>query len=167
MRSASDFSHPSPVQVISSTLCILSLLQLPLTFTHPAMSTLNSATLASDDEEDRDFVPVAPKPKRKRPAGTKRTRAERDGSASGSGSSSASDSDDEDVGELEEGEAKRLKVEQEEAEARKRKEAAKEAYRSLLEGDEPTPGTADKVGKDDQVEMVDIKRPRQFAGETI
>lgn len=119
------------------------------------MSTLATADLGpSDDEADTDFVPEGPKKKALRPAGH----------AAGS-DDSGDDSDDEGGAEEVSGELSKLRQEREEIEARERKQRAADAFRAMLEEEKlggPL-GGAPRV----QVEMVEIQRPRRFAGETI
>ena len=125
----------------------------------PTMSTLNTANFGSDDEEDQDFVLPPTKPAKKNgQSSKKRTR----GSQS---PSSSSDSDDSEVDKDDEmkNEAKRLKLEAEEAQALRREKEAEETYKAMLA--ESTLDHRPKV--EAKVEMVEIKRPRQFAGETI
>lgn len=118
------------------------------------MSTLATADLGpSDDEADTDFVPEAPKKKAPRVAGQ----------AAGSDDS---DDDSDDNGEEEiSDELKKLRQEREEIEAIERKQRAAEAFRAMLEEEKlgGPPGGVPRV----QVEMVEIQRPRRFAGETI
>ncbi|KAK1920825.1 bucentaur or craniofacial development-domain-containing protein [Papiliotrema laurentii] len=125
------------------------------------MSTLNSAKLDSDDEDDQDFIPSLPKPRngkaqRKRPRTT-----ESDGSGSSSPSDGEDGEDDEDL----RTEAKRLRAEQEQAETEKRKKDAEALFKSMME--EPAAPQSPAPEKAAPVETVEIKRPRQFAGETI
>lgn len=120
------------------------------------MSTLATADLHSDSEEDGDFVPAS-RPVKKR----KTTKKVKSGSGSDSGSSS-SGSDDDNEGEMgvDGEEAKLLRAE--EAEERKRKAA--EAFASFKD-DKP----AEKLegAKVEKEEMVDVKRERKFAGEIV
>lgn len=133
------------------------------------MSTLATAALDSD-EEDEYFVPEAPKKRGARQiegkaaaAGSKRTREGSAGSQSGSGSES--DTEDEEL-ELEQGESKRLRLEQEEAEEERRRKEAEENYKTLLhEKDEPP--TATSASSAPKPLMVEVRRPRMFAGQLI
>jgi hypothetical protein len=127
------------------------------------MSTLATADLGpSDDEADDDFVPSGPKPKRPKGKGGKRLRS---GSQSSSGSgSSDDDGDDDDVND----EVKRLRAEREEALAAERKQRAADAFRAMQEeARAPAPKVDSPAANKDEVEMVEVKRPRRFAGETI
>ncbi|CAK9783992.1 unnamed protein product [Cutaneotrichosporon oleaginosum] len=112
------------------------------------MSTLATADLVSDDENDGDFVPAAPKPKSK--AKGKRRR----GSASGSDSDTDSDSEV-DAGEL------KAEVADAEAEARRARAAAALAE---MKAEAAAPRKIEKVADE---EMVEVQRPRRFAGETV
>lgn len=127
----------------------------PPSTTEETMSTLATADLGpSDDEADTDFVPEGPKKKVPRTPGQ----------AAGS-DDSGDDSDEEGGGEEVSEELLRLRQERQEAEALERKRRAAEAFRAMLEEEKlggPF-GGASRV----QVEMVEIKRPRRFAGETI
>ena len=125
------------------------------------MATLASADFASDDEGDVDFVPAEPKPKSK----AKRTRAQSD-------SESASDSslDGEGGGEEDsdrKAEIKRLRLEAQKAEEAKRKQAAADVFASMLADDLAKPAPVNTAETKTGVEMVEIERPRQFAGETV
>lgn len=129
----------------------------PTTPTLPAaMSTLATADLGpSDDEADTDFVPEGPKKKAPRVTGQ----------AAGSDDDSGDDSDDEGGAEEVSDELKKLRQEREEQEALDRKQRAAEAFRAMLE-EEKLGGPLGGVPRV-QVEMVEIQRPRRFAGETI
>jgi hypothetical protein len=119
------------------------------------MSTLASAALSSDDEGDADFQLPEPKSKgksRKRP---------RSNSASGS---SSSDSDDE-LDTIDTTEAQKLKAEQEAAESEERRKRAAAAFEAMKMGstaavNKPSLSIAGSG-------MVEVKRARNFAGETI
>jgi hypothetical protein len=116
------------------------------------MSTLASAELPSDDDSDTDFVPVAPAKSKSKSKGKRRRSS--DESGSGSGSSSDDDAVDE--------EAKRHKLDLEAAGTEERKRKAAEAFRAMQ---------AEVVGGPREVkaevEMVEVRRARRFAGETI
>ncbi|WVQ83552.1 hypothetical protein IAT38_005693 [Cryptococcus sp. DSM 104549] len=125
------------------------------------MSTLATANLSSD-ESDADFVPIEPKPRTKR----KTKKRVRSGSASGSGSGSSSGSDSEATSSGEEDDAsakKKAKSEEDEKAAiEERRRKAREEFEKMKA--EAAEGTVE-VRKD--VETVEIKRARRFAGETI
>lgn len=130
------------------------------------MSTLNTATLHSDDEDDGDFVPTASprKIKKRRINPSKRSKTE-----DGSESDSSSGTSGEDEPNIDDEETKKLKVEQVEAEALIRKQKAAEMFASMRE-EVSTPVLSGSKGSEEKkssVEMVEIRRPRQFAGETI
>ncbi|WVF66711.1 hypothetical protein IAT40_001453 [Kwoniella sp. CBS 6097] len=146
------------------------------------MSTLATANLSSD-EEDTDFIPQEPKSKFKRKIQSKtkpkRIRNAREGSASASATSSDSDSDsgssgDEDHDNEKERAAKRLKVEEDEVVERRRR-AKEEFERMKAELNAPASASATTsssaaaagVGTKTGGEMVEIQRPRHFAGNTI
>lgn len=124
------------------------------------MSTLATAILSSD-ESDAEFIPEAPKVKRSR-----KPRAKRVGSGSATDSSSCSSSsgsEDEDA-EVDKRAAKKAKLEEDaknEAEERRRK--AREEFERMKAELSGTPAESVKETE----EMVEIKRPRRFAGETI
>lgn len=121
------------------------------------MSTLATAELGpSDDENDGDFVPQAPA-KKSKVKGAKRPR-----SASHDSDSDSSGSDDD--GEADDDELKKLKAERAEAEAAERKKRAADAFRAMQE--EARSGVP-AAAAPKEVEMVEVKRPRRFAGETI
>lgn len=130
------------------------------------MSTLATADLSSGSS-DEDFVPTAPRPKRpKRKSDKARTHASGSG-GSGSGSSS-SEGEEDGASDVDRGEAKRLKVEAEEAEQEARARKAKDLFATFLAGaggDEKGKAKATEEGR--AVGMVDVKRARRFAGETI
>lgn len=122
------------------------------------MSTLASADLGpSDDEEDADFVPQASK--RTTAKKTKRRRSQ----SPSDGDSQSSDSDD-DAEPVEDTEAKRLKLDQEEAEAAEARRRAAETFAAMKQSAVvPKVEAAPKV----EVKLVQVKRPRRFAGETL
>lgn len=119
------------------------------------MSTLASAALSSDDEEDQDFQLAASRPKRT----TKKRR--RSDSASGS-SSSGSDGE---VDAIDSTETQKLIAEQEAAESEERKKRAEAAFEAMrnptttIVDEAPTPKAT--------LPLVEVRRARQFAGETI
>ncbi|OWZ70605.1 hypothetical protein AYX14_03987 [Cryptococcus neoformans] len=124
------------------------------------MSTLATANLSSD-ESDTEFIPEAPKVKRSR-----KPRAKRDGSGSAAGSSSCSSSSasEDDDAESDERVTKKTKLEEDaknEAEERRRK--AREEFERMKAELSGAPTESVKEAE----EMVEIKRPRRFAGETI
>lgn len=120
------------------------------------MSTLASAALSSDDEGDADFQ--LPEPKLKKGKSRKRTRAN-----SSSGSSS-SDSGDE-VDTVDATEARTLKAEQEATESEERRKRAAAAFEAMKNG---TASAVDKVATSTaRPAMVEVKRARNFAGDTI
>jgi hypothetical protein len=127
------------------------------------MSTLNSATLQSDDESDQDFVP-SPQRTKKRRLNKPKAKVEDDGSGS-SGSSSDSDDNPEERVDLEE--IKRLDAERKEAEDQRRKEAAARQFASMKEDAGPGASNPGVETRADLKRLVEIKRPRQFAGKTI
>lgn len=117
------------------------------------MSTLATADLSSDDENDLDFkLPESkPGPSRKR-------------YRSGSSSSSRSSVNDE----LEEGvaadEAKKLRADQGAAEAEERRARAVAAFESMKSGGLGKPPLSTEGQSS---ELVEIRRARRYAGETI
>jgi hypothetical protein len=120
------------------------------------MSTLATADLHSSDEEgDADFIPTA-RPSKKR----KITVGARSGSGSGSESGSSSDDSDDDP----RSGARAEQAEQREKDSAERKRAAAEAFASFKEATGPDPSER-RDGA--QEEMVNVKRERRFAGETI
>ncbi|TYJ53536.1 hypothetical protein B9479_005805 [Cryptococcus floricola] len=128
------------------------------------MSTLATADLSSD-EEDVDFVPAAPKTKRPRKTKGKTKKAKSSGSASDSSSCSSSDgeSGDEEDGDEEERIAKKAKIEEKEKdEAEERRRKAREEFEKM-KAEAAGPAEVRQA----EEEMVEIKRPRRFAGETI
>ncbi|WVQ73877.1 hypothetical protein IAR50_003458 [Cryptococcus sp. DSM 104548] len=130
------------------------------------MSTLATADLSSD-EEDVDFVPAAAKAKRPRKTTTKYKKAKRtSGSGSASDSSSCSSSNSgsgEEEGDEDERIAKRAKTEETEREKiEERRRKAREEFEKM-KAEAAGPG---EVRKEEE-EMVEVQRPRRFAGETI
>ncbi|KAL1410214.1 hypothetical protein Q8F55_004219 [Vanrija albida] len=122
------------------------------------MSTLATADLGpSDDENDGDFVPqaAAKKPKAK---GGKRPRSGSHDSDSDSSSDDGGDDDGDD-------ELKKLRAERAEAEAAERKKRAADAFKAMQE--EARSGAPAAAAAPKEVEMVEVKRARRFAGETI
>ena len=103
------------------------------------MSSFANADLgSSSDEDDQDFIPSSPKPKG---ANGKRAADERDDPA-----------------------VKAAKLEKEAQETLERKRKAAEAFAAMRDG----PGDEkDKELGLAAVEMVEIKRLRRFAGETL
>jgi hypothetical protein len=136
---------------------------------HPTFSikmpTLATASLDSDEEDD-EFVPEVPKKRTAKgktgPRGTGAKRARTDEADSQSESESDTEDEDEDL-ELEQGEAKKLRLEQEEAEEERRKKEAEENYKNLLEGEDEPAHTSTAPKK----RMVEVRRPRMFAGQII
>ncbi|WWD16774.1 hypothetical protein CI109_101206 [Kwoniella shandongensis] len=134
------------------------------------MSTLLTAHLSSD-ESDGDFVPDVPKSKSKPKTkkGTKRPRPRTNSgsqSPSATSSSSGSGSEDDDDGEVQ---RKKAKLEQERDEVEERRRKAREEYEKLKAemAGESSSTTAAGATKEVEVEKVEIKRARRFAGETI
>lgn len=113
------------------------------------MSTLATADLGSDDE-DADFVLPTKEPK------SKRTRSGSDSESSG----------DEDDAEPEDDITAKLRQEAEDAAAEARKQRAADAFKAMQE-EVKAPKVASQAAKEDEVEMIEIRRPRRFAGETI
>lgn len=118
------------------------------------MSTLATADLNSDSEGDEDFVPSAPKSKKT--ANSKRKR---------SSSTNSDSSNDHDV-KVDKQEAEELKEEERKVEEERRKAKAAEAF-ALLKGEPSGQEPVEADGKEPYKEMVEIKRARNFAGETI
>ena len=157
------------------------------------MSTLSTANYdSSSDAEDADYVPDVPKtrssgkrkaalarepkikakqPKFATAAGGVEGDEEREDGGESSAESSGNDSEDEggdaEDGEQDGGDAKRRKKEEEE----ERRRVAREAFAAFANEDSAGTGKGEddnKVGGEVKVvEMVEVKRPRQFAGETI
>lgn len=132
------------------------------------MSTLATADLgSSDDEADANYTPSLPKP-RKAKLKVKRPRPT-SGSGSGSGSnddseSSASSGED---APLEDGEAQRLRLEQETLEAAERRRKVQEEFAKMRDESIAGPSSKPSPPPTREVEMVEVKRARRFAGETI
>ncbi|ORY25267.1 bucentaur or craniofacial development-domain-containing protein [Naematelia encephala] len=125
------------------------------------MSTLATADLESDDS-DVDFVPTSPKSKRSKGKNVIKRRR----SSSGSGSSETDDEDgDGDGGAVGEGEAKKLKLDQQAAEEEERQRKAKEILDSLKA--ETTQSQDPALVLKREEDTVEIRRARNFAGETI
>jgi hypothetical protein len=130
------------------------------------MSTLASADLGSDsDPEDGDFRPTLPKSKSKSgrhaKANERKTYTE---SESDDGSSDESTSSEDDDG----GNGNTLAGDVKEGDEAERRRKAQEAFKALQEEVEVI-GSERSSGKDAarEVEMVEVKRARRFAGETI
>ncbi|XAO26919.1 hypothetical protein I312_105760 [Cryptococcus bacillisporus CA1280] len=124
------------------------------------MSTLATANLSSD-ESDTEFIPEAPKSKRSRKPRAKRVGS---GSASDSSSCSSSSASEGEDAEGDERVAKKAKLEEDaknEAEERRRK--AREEFERMKAELSGAPTESVK----EMEELVEIKRPRRFAGETI
>ncbi|WWC87537.1 uncharacterized protein L201_002427 [Kwoniella dendrophila CBS 6074] len=135
------------------------------------MSTLATADLTSDSENDGDFVPTSPKRKNKSskngPKKVKRVKVNNgegpdNESITSSSSSSSSGSDDAEE-DREEDKEKREQIKLNEIEERKRR--AKEEFDKMKAELNSTSGT--KETNEKEVEMIDIQRARRFAGETI
>ncbi|WVW79724.1 hypothetical protein I302_101694 [Kwoniella bestiolae CBS 10118] len=121
------------------------------------MSTLATADLSSDSENDGDYIPTSPKRKTKSQGSKRAKRVKLEGSESDEDTScaSSSDGDNED-----QEEAKDVKVD--EIQERKRK-AREEFERIRAELSAPV----DEKREEARVEMVEVQRARRFAGETI
>ncbi|KAK6906925.1 hypothetical protein I203_100914 [Kwoniella mangroviensis CBS 8507] len=123
------------------------------------MSTLANADLSSDSENDCDYVPTSPKRKNKSQKGSKRIkRAKLDGEESDSATSSSS-SDDEDEIENDEVHEKIDEIEE-------RKRKAREEF-ERMKAELSTSANDMKEKKSEKEELVEVKRARRFAGETI
>ncbi|WVN90398.1 uncharacterized protein L203_105634 [Cryptococcus depauperatus CBS 7841] len=121
------------------------------------MSTLASANLSSDDS-DKDFVPTEAKRTRKtkKPVHVLTSSCS---SSSSCASNSASDEEDGDDREL-----KKARITGPgESEAEERRQRAREEFERMKAEVAEGPSEVDKK----EEEMVEIKRPRRFAGETI
>lgn len=119
------------------------------------MSTLATAELSSDDEADLDFQ----LPDRKSATDRKRRRS---GSASSSGSST---SDEQNVG-VAADEARQLAADQATLEAEERRIKADAAFAAMKNGTNPS-GASGPTTRTEPAELVEIRRTRWYAGETI
>lgn len=136
------------------------------------MSTLATADLGpSDDEGDTDFVLPAPKAKRSKKRGAHGVKRVRSGSQSASDGESSGSSDqdgDDDADDDGDDEVKRLRAEHAEAQAEERKRRAADAFKAMQEeARAPVKAAGEVKAAAAEVEMVEVKRPRRFAGETI
>ncbi|KIR52269.1 hypothetical protein I315_05219 [Cryptococcus gattii Ru294] len=124
------------------------------------MSTLATANLSSD-ESDTEFIPEAPKSKRSRKPRAKRVGS---GSASDSSSCSSSSASEGEDAEGDERAAKKAKLEKDaKIEAEERRKKAREEFERMKAESSGAPTESVKETE----ELVEIKRPRRFAGETI
>jgi len=124
------------------------------------MSTLATAALDSDSEDDLNFVPSTSKPKSKFKAkpkstsGDKRTRSPNAGSSSGGEASGFGEEEN-----------KRMRLDQNVVDERERHRRATEAFKSMVEDSAGLEVPRTAQGKERG--MVEIQRARTFAGETI
>lgn len=147
------------------------------------MSTLATADLTSDDEEDEEYIPDQPKSKAKSSKARGKSISKHPqgpDSEVGSSSSCISSDDDDEGNDHDKEEVKRLKADQEAVLAEGRRKKAAEAYRAMRDevmassSDRPldasSSGTVTSVGGTEgrkMVKTVQVKRARRFAGETI
>ncbi len=136
------------------------------------------ADLAADDDasdpEDGDYVPAAPKVRARKGAGTASRKRDRAGSASGSDSSDGEDSSNEvDVPDAKRGRVDGNQVQAEtEEERRERRRKEDEKWKAQLEGGDEGGGSKPVEGQEAgravvDEEMVEIRKPRKFAGEVV
>lgn len=155
------------------------------------MSTLATADLASDSDNDGDYIAPSEKTTKRRPGRTTRnvkvkstTEGEVAGESSaeetdsGSDTGTSDDDEDEDVGGESGRKAKRIKVDhnakEAEAEEERRRKKAAEAFAAFAsEPPVASSGTAvlgadgKREGQEQGRKMVDVERKRKFAGEII
>ncbi|WWC59956.1 uncharacterized protein I303_102519 [Kwoniella dejecticola CBS 10117] len=144
------------------------------------MSTLATADLSSDSENDADFVPTSPKRKAKSRANAeggqrkaKRARLTKGAEEGESDSPSSSSSDSDSKTENDEGNERAKNhsaAASAAAAAEERKRKAREEFERMkaeLNGTSTSASEGKSGEKQKHVEKVEVKRARRFAGETI